>query len=271
MKKDSVYKSFVYYLCFSFVFLTGGFPRMAAEAAESGLPMGEMISRGEVKFEPRENVWKKVEPSHFPVFQGVRIKTEKGLAFVALANNSQVEAAENSLFSLQRDDQCHLFQGRISFRIPSGADMSFSVGTLSIGRPHPLQASTGSLVSPRSEETVGSIALHTNGSVTVKSIRGPLSIQNQDRVVLATISSKESVTLPSITASGKQTVMVAQVREYGEYPTGKALTEELLGLSKTTWMLLALGGVAAAGGVIVLGVTGDEGDEFILPFVPVCP
>ncbi|KPJ48755.1 MAG: hypothetical protein AMJ41_04330, partial [candidate division Zixibacteria bacterium DG_27] len=197
--------------------------------------------------------------------QGVRIKTEKGLAFVALANNSQVEAAENSLFSFQRDDQCHLFQGRISFRIPSGANMSFNVRKLSIGRPHPLQASTGSLVSPRSEETVGSITLHPNGSVTVKSIRCPLSIQNQDRIVLATIASRESVTIPSIMASGEKAVMVAQV---GEYPTGEALTEEFLGLSNTTWMLIGLGAVAVAGGGIWLASGEKKEDRF---FIPLCP
>jgi hypothetical protein len=60
--------------------------------------------------------------------------------------------------------------------------------------------------------------------------------------------------------------MVAQV---GEYPTGKALTEELLGLSKTTWMFIAIGAVAVAGGGIILALSEDD-EESIVP-VPICP
>lgn len=266
MKKGIPSKFFIYFLCFSFLLLTGGFPGKAAEATETGLPIGEMISSGQVKFEARQNVWKKVEPIHFPVFQGVRIKTEKGQALIVLSNEGQIEAGQNSLFSLQHDDQFHLFQGAIAFRIPSGAEMSFKVANLSIGMSFPLQATRSPLVSARSEETVGLITLHPNGSVTVKSIRGPLSIQNQDRVVLAALSSKESVTIPFVTASGEQRQMVAQV---GEYPTGTAATEELLGISTTTWMWIGIAAVAAAGVGIGLAVEGgDGGDGFIIPVSP---
>lgn len=266
MRRGVLYKSFVCFLCSAFLSLTGGFPRIAAEAKERSLPVGEMISSGEVKFEARENAWKEVEPVHFPVFQGVKIKTEKGLALVVLTNNTQIEVGQTSLFSFQHDDQFQLFQGGISFRIPSGADMSFRVGNLFIGKPISLHAAKTPLVSPRSEETVGSITLQANGAVTVKSIRGPLSIHNQDRVVLAALSSRESVTIPSVTASEKQGVMVAQV---GEYPTGEALTEEFLGLSKTTWLLIGLGAVVVAGAAIAIAATGDDDDRaFIIPPSP---
>lgn len=271
MNNGMAYKIFIYFLCFSFLLLMGGFPKMDATAKERGLPMGEMISRGEVKFEARENVWKKVEPSYFPIFQGIRIKTEKGLALIVLANESQIEVSQESLFTFQHDNQFHLFQGGVSFRIPSHAETSFKVGNLSIGRSLPLEAAKDPLISPRSEQTIGSIVLHPNGAVTIKSIRGPLSIQNQDHIVLASLSATDSITIPSGTASGEQRPMVAQVGEYGEYPTGKALTEELLGLSKTTWMFIALGAVAAAGAGITLSVTREKEDEFILPIVPVCP
>jgi len=266
MDKGMAYKMFIYFLCFSFLLLMGGFPKMDAAAKEKGLSMGEMISRGEVKFEARKNVWKKVEPSHFPIFQGIKIKTEKGLALIVLANESQIEVGQESLFSFQHDDQFHLFQGGVSFRIPSHAGTSFRVGNLSIGRSLPLEVTKGPMISPRSEESIGSIVLHSTGAVTVKSIRGPLSIQNQDHIVLAALSATESVTIPSITASGEQRPMVAQV---GEYPTGKALTEELLGLSKTTWMFIAIGAAAVAAGGIILGLTEDD-EESIMP-IPVCP
>ena len=271
MKNNSIYKSFVYFLCFSFLLLVSGFPRAVAEAKGKGFPIGEMISSGEVKFQARENVWKRVEPSHFPIFQGVRIKTEKGHALIVLTNEGQVEVGPNSLFSFQPNKQFHLFQGRVSFRIPSSANLVFRVGNLSIMRPLPMESASGRVVTPRSPETVGSVSLHPNGAVTVKSLRGPLSIQNQESGVLAALSASESVTIPSTTAFGNQGQMVAQASEYGEYPTGRALTEELLGLSTTTWMLIALAGVAAAGGGIALAVSGGGDDESIIPFTPVCP
>jgi len=267
MRKGLAREIFVYFLCFCFLLLTSGFPRMVAEATESGLPIGEMISSGEVKFEARENVWKRTEPAHFPIFQGVRIKTEKGLAFVVLPNDSQIEAGQNSLFTLQDKDQFHLFQGGVSFRIPSGAEISFRVANLSIAKSLPLQAAKSPLAFARSEETVGSITLHPKGSLTVKSIRGPLSIQNQDRVVLAALSSGETVTIPSAVASGEQRQMVAQYG--GEYPTGTAATEELLVLSDTTWMWIGIAAVAAAGLGIGLSVGGGDGDDaYITPVSP---
>jgi hypothetical protein len=261
-----MYKGFVCFLCSAFLSLTGGLPTMAAEARERSLPVGEMISSGEVKFEARENVWKNVEPAHFPVFQGVRIKTENGRAFVVMTNNTQIEVGQTSLFSFQTHDQFQLFQGGASFRIPVGADMSFQVGNLSIGKPLPLEATKGHLISQRSDETVGSITLQANGAVTVKSIRGSLSIHDQHRAVLAALSHGESVTIPSVTASENQRIMVAQP---AGYPTGEAATEEILGLSKTTWMFIGIGTVALVGGVIVWAASEDDDDRvFLLPPSP---
>ena len=273
MTKEILYKIFIYFLCFSFLLLTAEFPKISAEAREGGLPIGEMISRGEVKFEARENTWKRVEPFHFPIFQGVRIKTEKGIALIVLTNENQIEVGQNSLFSFPQNDHLHLFQGKISFRIPARADMSFRVGNLSISKALPLQVTKSSLIAASSNETVGSIALHPNGAATVKSIQGPLSIQNQESLVLAAISSKESVTIPSVTVSGDQRQVVAQVGDYDQYPTGEAITEELLGLSYWTWLFIGLAAVAAVGGGITYAATRDgDDDDFILPPPPaVCP
>jgi len=270
MKQGLVYKTFIYFLCFSFLLLTGGFSRMAADAKEGGLPIGEMISRGGVKFEARENVWKRVDPAHFPIFQGVRIRTEKGRALVVLANNIQIEAGQDCLFSFQDEDQFNLFQGRVSFRIPSNAKMSLRVANLLIGRSLPVQAAKAPLISPGNEEIVGSIGLRPNGAVTVKSIRGPLSIQSQDRVVLATLSSKEVITIPAATALGDSGEMVVQYgeRPVGQYPTGKAaLDEPPLGLSTFTWMLIGLTAVGVAGIGIVLAAADDDDDRTII----LCP
>jgi len=268
MSKGMGYTLFIYFLCFSFLLLTGGLPKMAAQGGQRGLPIGEMISRGGVKFEARKNVWKKVEPSHFPIFQGVRIETEKGVALIVLADGSQIDVDQNSLFSFQDHHQFTLLKGGISFRIPSGAEMSFRVGNLSIRKPLPLEATKGPLISRKSEETIGSITLHPTGSVTVKSIRGPVPIQNQESVVLATISSGESVAIPYATASDEVGQMVATD---DQYPTGRALTDEFLGLSKTTWMFISLGAAAAVGTGIWLGATEEDDDDFIIPIIPVCP
>lgn len=257
MRRGFAYKIFVCFLCFAFLLLTGGFPMIAAEAKEKGLPIGEMISSGDVRFEARENVWEKVEGFHFPIFEGVRIKTENGQALLVLAKGCQIEVGQNSLFSLEHDGQFHLLQGSISFHIPSGADMSFRAGNLLVGKPLSLHAAKTPMVSHESRETFGSIALHANGALTVKSIRGPLSIHNQDRLVLASLSRGESVTIPSPMASEAQKVMVAQVGEV-DYPTGMWLTDELLGLEYWVWGLLGVATVVVTGVVIVIAAEEDE-------------
>jgi len=94
-----------------------------------------------VKFESRKTVWKPVELSQFPVYQGVRIKTEKGASLITLEGNRQIEVGENSLFSFDRNDQMHLAQGAIDFRIPSAAELSFKVGKLTVIQSKSLQAS----------------------------------------------------------------------------------------------------------------------------------
>lgn len=261
VKHGLAYKAFVYFLCLSFLLLLSGIPRAIAEVKEIRLPIGEMISKGEVKFEARENVWKEVASAHFPIFEGVRVKTEKGLAFIALGNNSQIEVGHNSLFSLQRSDEFYLFQGQVSFRIPSGAEMIFRVGELSMGKPHPIHASNSPLrASSRSEETVGSITLHSNGSVTVNSIRGPLSVQGQNRVVLASVSPEESVTIPSTTVLGEQRVILAQVGEPIEEP-GMAPP---FGLESWAWVWIPVGLAAIAIPVVIIASQDDDDDDFII-------
>ncbi len=255
-KGIAIRKLFVYFLCVSFLLLTSGFHTTVAEANEIGRPIGEMISRGEVKFEVRENVWKNVEPSHFPIFKGIKIKAEKGNFAVTLSNDNQIEAGQNSLLSFNENDQIHLIQGTLNFRIPSTAELSFKVGDLTVGKYRSLQASRNpSGVSPNREETIGSIYVHPNGAVTVKSIRGALSITNQEYVVLASLSSKDTVTIPSVTVKSPSRIMVAQAGE-----TAAAADEyekrKFLGLSIWWW-----GGIIAGAGAVgaIIAVAGGGG------------
>lgn len=259
MKKKFYVKIFVYFLCISFLLLTNSFHHIIAEAKDVERPIGEMFSKGEVKCEVKENVWKRVEPSNFPIFKGIKVKTEKGEAIVRLNNETHIELRQNTLLTFDQNDRVDLFNGSINFRVKPDAEINFKVGKLSIVSSKPLQASKGSPTSPLiAEETIGSISIHSSGAVTVKSLQGPLSILDQSRVVVAGLSSKDSVTVPSITVKGTPKVMVAQAGGTG---SGKSDKD---GDNNTVYW--AIGGILAAGaaGVGIWALTKDGGndDEF---------
>jgi hypothetical protein len=269
MGKRFVFKTFIYFLCISFLLLTNGFHTMVTEAKGIDRPIGEMISRGEVKFESRENVWKDVEPSHFPIFQGVKIRTEKGASIITLENNSQVEVGQNSLLSFDRNDQVCLVQGSIEFRFLSTAELSFKVGNLTVMKYKSLQASQNpSAVSQNSEETMGSISMHPNGSVTVRSTRGSLSIVNQEHVVLAALSSKDTVTIPSVTAKSPSKVMVAKT---GGTEPGGSSEGEFLGLSTGQWFWIGFGVAALTAVVVGIAIYESNKGHHHHYYLPVCP
>lgn len=274
MKKGLFYKIFVYFLSLSLLLLMNGFHSIVVEAKERSIPIGEMISKGEVNFEVRENVWKKVESSLFPLFQGVKIKTEKGIAAIALESNCHIEVGQNSLLSFDQNDRLHLFQGQINFRITSTAELNFKIGKLTVTKSHSLQASKGlGVASPKDEETIGSIFIHSNGSVTLKSIQGRLSILDQERTVLAALSSHDSVTIPSIIVKSPSKAMVAQAGETGKSSSGKEEKESggfvLFGMDGSTWGWIAAGTLGLAGvgaAVAIVKSSDDDHDRFIICF-----
>ena len=269
MKRGFAFRAWVYFLCISFLLLGSGFHTMIAEAAQMGRPLGEMVSRGEVKFESRESVWKNVEPSQFPVFPGVRIKTGKGVSLMTLEGNRQIEVGENSLLSFDRNDQMNLTQGAINFRLPPAAELSFKVGNLTVIRSKSLQASKRPMaVSPKDQATIGSIAIHSNGAVTVKSLQGSLSVINQEHVVLAALSSKDAVTLPSVTVKAPPKVMVAQAGEKTSEPEPEPW--KFLGLGTWWWVAIATAVVVVAV-VAAVAAGGGGGGGGSRAVVPVCP
>jgi hypothetical protein len=258
----------VYFLCVSFLLLTSGFHTIVAEAKEIGRPIGEMVYRGEVKFESRENVWKNVESSPFPIFQGVKIKTEKGVSSMTLEDDRQVEVGQNSLLSFDRSDQIHLSQGTLIFRFPSTAELSVKVGDLTVSKYRSLHASKNPSAVRENGETIGSISVHPNGSVTVKSIQGAFSITNQEHTVLASVASKDTVTIPSVAAKSPSKIMVAQA---GDTAAGSPEAEksEFLGISTWGWVGI-LGGVAVVAAIAaVLASTGGHHEAAAAP-APVC-
>jgi hypothetical protein len=272
--KKFVCEKFIYFLCFSFLFSVSGFPRMVSEAKEITFPIGQVVAKGGVKYEAKEKLWKNIESSHFPIFQKGKIKTEKGQGIITLANNCLIEIDQYTGLSFDQVDKLLLSRGKVNFRIPSETEMTFKVGNLSVTKSRVLQAAKKPTVaSPKSEETIGSISLHSNGSVTVKSVQGSLSILNEDRVHLAALSSKESITMPSVMASGKPRTMVAQAGEIkevkGERKSAGDEEWEYLGLNAIEW--IAVGYAAVLVGVLAYVFWPEEEKERRVEQTPLCP
>lgn len=266
MKKGMVFKAFVYFLTISFLLLINGFPRIMAAAAEKGFPIGEMVSKGEVSFEVRDKVWRNVDPSHFPIFQGEKIKTEKGTSILALTDNCQIEVGQNSLLTFDRNGRIHLLQGSIDFRIPAAAAMEFKIGNIFVLPSRSLHASKSTLVPlPKIEEAIGSIRIHANGAVTVKSLQGSLSILSQDRVVLAALSNKDSVTIPSVTVKSPSRIMVAQAGETAREVESK----EKKGVPAWVWIGAGFAAAGVAAGLGIYSYSEHHEDHERIPII--CP
>ncbi len=239
MKRQIAGKAFICFLSISFLLLTGAPPKVTAE---TNLPIGEIVSKGEVMYENAHHAWKRVENAHFPFFRGAKIKTSTGVATIALTNGSTIEASSHSLLSFDQEDQLNLLKGQIRFRVPATAQTSFRIGNLSIMKSPRLHAGINLATPAKNEDVIGAISIHPDGSLTISSSQGPLFVLKDDHTVLSTVSPKQSVTIPT---------MVAQVGDpapSGAEPT--AGSGKFLGLSTWAWAgvgLAAAGGGAAAG------------------------
>jgi hypothetical protein len=211
MKSGWIFRFLASFACFFFI-LTAAEPPVNARTAQTVVPIGQMVSKGDVKFEAKGKGWRKVEANHFPLFTGMKLKTEKGTALIALANNTQIEVSQNSLISFPQENQVYLLHGTLNFRIPHRAETKFPVGDVSVVRYRPLEASKNpSGLSAKLEEAIGSMSLRTDGSLTLSSSSGAVSVLDKDRNVLATVQANEAVKLPSTKVMGKQRIMLAQV------------------------------------------------------------
>jgi hypothetical protein len=168
---------------------------------------------------------------------------------------------QNGLLSFSQNDRLVLTKGHISFRIPSSTGIDLKVGSLSVtpSRTHHAAKAVTSAPS-QAGETIGSISIHANGQVTVKSIQGNLTILNQNHLILAALSSKESVTVPSIHSDP---IQVAQIDD--EVTQEKAPKE---GWSMWTWGGIGAGVVAVVVIALAAGGGGGGGGDHE---APVCP
>jgi hypothetical protein len=265
------FKVFSYFLCVSFLLHVGGVSGILAEEKGKNFPVGEMVSRGEVKYEAREKAWQKVEPSYFPIFQGSKIKTEKGSAIISLKSDIQIEMGANTVLFFDRRDRIQLFQGHLNFRVNSPEGISIRVGKITIASTPPRSASAGMGVSGKDTPDMGTIRVHSNDSVTIQSTQGQWMVLNPQGVILATISPKESLSLPpgivdNPPSEKTQKMMFAQVGEISPTPEE---AETYWGLSKWAWGGIGLGVLALFGiGLAAGGGGGDGGSSSPPP--PVC-
>jgi len=246
--------------------MMNGFQGMKTEAQEKVLPIGQMTSRGEVKFEAKENTWKIAEPSAFPLFQGTKVKTEKGVAVILLPDNGQIEVGQNSLFSFDQKDRLLLLQGSIDFRIQTAAEMRFGTGEISIVPSRSLQATRNpSSVPYKNEEIIGSISIHPDGAVTVRTLQGSLTVIDQRQTVLAALSSKEELTIPSASVKTGPRVMVAQTSGTA---AGGSEGPAFLGLSTWEWVGVGVGITAIATGIVLVS---EHNKDRHHDRIPICP
>jgi len=265
---------FLIIVCFTFFLTISGFPGTGTQAKDAKFPIGEIISKGGVRFEARENVWKSIDSSYFPVFESGKIETEQGTGVVTLGNGCHLEIAQNSAVSFEQVNQVHLTQGRVNFRIPSSKEMVIKVGSLRVTKPRVQQASEGTAIVPaKNEDAVGSVTLHGNGSVTIRNLQGSLSILDQDRVVIAALSSKDSITIPATMASGKSHKMMAQA---GEVRERKRVTQSVidqewtyLGLNAIEWIAVGYAKVLLGGLIYFFWPEGDN--DRGVEQIPICP
>lgn len=279
MKHGRAFKSFTCFVCVSFLLFMGGVASLHAEGKRGALPVGEMISRGIVKFQVGENLWKRVEASSFPIFQGMTIKTEKGAAVVSLTDQNQIEIGPDSVLYFEEKDQIRLSQGRVDFRISPSRGLRLCAGNFILVGTSALHAGRGLASLSKADEAAGSLSIHPNSAVTIQGIQGHLTLLNQERTVLATVAPKESLTLPAAIGAkiGKGKTPPVQMAQVGEEEDplaakGKEAAPEPQksgGLSGGAWLAIGIGVLALGGIAALAGGGGGGGGESSPP--PVCP
>ncbi len=142
--------------------------------------------------------------------------------------------------------------------------MNFKVGKLLILKDKRLQASSIPILNvPKNEEVIGSIQIHSNGAATIQTTQGKLSVLDEKQVVMAAVSPRETITLPSSATKIPSKTMVAQA---GESTAAGTTTGGFLGLSTWTWVGLAVVAVAVGAGVGVAASQDRDHDR-----IPLCP
>lgn len=265
MKKFSL-KTFIWFLCFIQILFGSGFLPPVTWAKDKNLPIGEIIVRGEVQFEAKENVWKNIELSYFPLFPGMKIKTKKGIANIFLKSQSIVELGQESLILIENPDKIRLLQGKIDFRIPSKSNLYLQVRKLTVQKTPAFQVAKG-FHSIGEGEVLGAITLHNQGSVTIKNLQGNITILDQKQKVLAALSPRDSLTIPTILTNipAEEKITPVKIAQVGEEELA-AEPEKYAGISIRAWGIIGLAALGATGALLAAGGGGGGGGG-----APACP
>jgi hypothetical protein len=262
MRHGFIFRILSYSLCVLFFLQIGGFSEVLAAEKGKNRPVGEMVCWGEAMIEVKERTWKKVEIPYFPIFQGAKIKTEKGSAIISLRNENQIEMSPNTTLLIDRKDQIRIFQGRINFRLGSPESISIRMGNLTLTKTHPPQVvSAGIMISPKNDDAIGTISVSPNGSVTIQNNQGQMIVLNQEQVTLAALSPKESLKIPSkiVESPSPEKTQEIKLAQVGELPSAGEETARYFGLPWWGWGAIGLGVLAAAGAGIAVAAGGGGG------------
>lgn len=255
----------IWFVCFLYFFIWGGVQPTISWAKDRNPPIGEIIVRGEVQYEVRENNWRNIEFSYFPLFPGIKIKTKKGLANIFLRDHSNVELNKETLILVKDIDNLHLLQGRIDFRIPAQGNLKLHLGNLVVQKTSFRQAAQRNY--PTGREVLGTLTLHAHGAVTINNIKGNISVLDKNQRVLAALSEKDSLTIPSSLAHKppQEEITPVKIAQVGEEEIA-AEPEKYAGISVKTWGIIGLAALGATGALIAAGGGGGGGGG-----APACP
>jgi len=175
------------------------------------LPIGTVISQGNIKMEVKDKVWRTLDSSFSPILKGKKIRIENGSARISLSNNGLIEVSPNSLLLFEHEGQLNLLEGGIHFKIPAAAQMNFKIGGLSVRKSDRLTSQKGLTTALiREEGSEGFLFLHPDGSLRVRSVQGSLSISDHENRLLTTLPPNEPITITPKILSGKEPWRVEQ-------------------------------------------------------------
>ena len=208
-----IYKGFICFLCMVSFFMGSGVQELWS-ASEENPPIGEMVWKGNVSVAKQEERWGRMKERPFPIFKGSKVRTECGMATVTLTNDYQIVVLPYSQVVFPDLEQVIFKEGEVNFRVPTASRTRLSVESLGTVNSFYLDDSKiGSPQPPDKKESLGTVHLSSGGSLTLRNRQGSIFVIDQDRKVVASLSSGESVRIPPAKVSGRERVRVDQVKK----------------------------------------------------------
>jgi len=206
-------KGFICFLCMVSFFIGRGVQDLWS-ASEENPPIGEMVWKGNVSVAKQEERWGRMKERPFPIFKGSKVRTECGMATVTLSNDYQIVMLPYSQVVFPDLEQVIFKEGEVNFRVPTASRTRLSVESMGTVNSFYLDDSKiGSPQPPDKKESLGTVHLSSGGSLTLRNRQGSIFVIDQDRKVVASLSSGESVRILSGKVLGVEKVRVDQVKK----------------------------------------------------------